>query len=159
MLTDFPVLQVDAVVRRTLITSALVALAAVAVTAVLGQPLAGVGVVLGLAGAVVNHRLFQVSTVRYTTTEGRLRAKPYAGTVASRLGALTLATLVLVYFVRPMGFGMLGGLVAFQALLMMAALRALLRYHRGQLAMPVQPAPSARVEPARTEPDGGQRVD
>jgi len=141
MLTDFPVLQTDAVVKRTLWSSALSAVLALVVAVALGQPLAGVGVLVGLAAAIANHRLFQVSTARYTTSEGRIQAKPYAGTVAIRLGTITLVTLALVYFVRPLGFGMLGGLVAFQAVLMVTALRALVGYHRAQLAAgsPVAP--------------------
>ena len=60
--------------------------------------------------------------------------KPYAGSVAGRLGALTIVAFALLFFVRPMGFGMVGGLVAFQVLLMANALGALWRYQRLQLA-------------------------
>jgi len=152
MLSDFPVLATDAVVKRALWSSAvLVALALVAAVA-LGQPLAGVGVLLGFAAAVANHRLFQVSTARYTTAEGRIQARPYAGTVATRLGTITIVTVLLVYFVRPMGFGMLGGLVAFQAVLMVTALRALVGYHRAALAPGGKLAPSAAVASSPPQP-------
>jgi hypothetical protein len=40
----------------------------------------------------------------------------------------------LLFVVRPMGYGMIGGLVAFQVLLMMNALGALWSYHRRELA-------------------------
>src|ERR1019366_5290693 len=100
----------------------------------LDQPLAGAGVLLGLAGATVNHRLFQVSTARYSNADGRLDRKPYPGSVAARLGALTVIAFALLFLVRPMGFGMVGGLVAFQFLLMANAFGALWRYQRAQLA-------------------------
>jgi ATP synthase I chain len=134
MLADFPVLYVDLIVRRTIASGIVLGVVALLVGAILGQPLAGVGVVLGLAAATVNHRLFQLSTVRYSRSDGHIERKPYAGSVAGRLGAITIVAFALLFFVRPMGFGMIGGLVAFQVLLMANALGALWRYQRLQLA-------------------------
>ena len=134
MLADFPVLYVDVIVRRTLGSCIVLGVVALLASIMLGQPLAGVGVVLGLAGATINHRLFQVSTVRYSSADGHMERKPYAGSVAARLGGLTVIAFALLYFVRPMGFGMVGGLVAFQVLLMANALGALWRYQKLQLA-------------------------
>jgi hypothetical protein len=134
MLADFPVLQVDAVVRRTLGSCAVVAVVAFGLAIAFSQVLAGAGVLIGLGGAVANHRLFQISTARYSTAEGHLQRRPYAGSVLARLGALTAIAVALLYLVRPMGFGMIGGLVAFQVLLMANALGALWRYQRAQLA-------------------------
>jgi hypothetical protein len=136
MLADFPVLYVDAIVRRTLALAIALGVAAVATSSFLGQYLAGIGVVLGLAGATANHRLFQLSTARYSDAEGHLQRKPYFGSVVGRLGALTVVAFGLLYFVRPMGFGMVGGLVAFQFLLMANALGALWRYQHSQLSAP-----------------------
>jgi hypothetical protein len=134
MLADFPVLYVDLIVRRTIASCVVLGVVAVLASIVLGQPLAGVGVLLGLAAATVNHRLFQLSTVRYSSDDGHIARKPYAGSVAGRLGAITIVAFALLFFVRPMGFGMIGGLVAFQVLLMANALGALWRYQRLQLA-------------------------
>ena len=136
MLGDFPVAYVDLIVRRTIGSCIILGVGALVLTALLGQYLAGIGVVLGLAGATVNHRLFQVSTAHYSSAEGHLQRKPYFGSVAARLGALTVVTFGLLYFVRPMGFGMVGGLVAFQLLLMGNALGSLWRYQRAQLSAP-----------------------
>ena len=134
MFTDFPVLYVDVIVRRTIVSCAALAVVALAAGVLLDQPLAGAGVLLGLAWATVNHRLFQVSTARYSNADGHLDRKPYAGSVAARLGALTVIAFALLFLVRPMGFGMVGGLVAFQFLLMANAFGALWRYQRAQLA-------------------------
>jgi hypothetical protein len=136
MLADFPVLYVDAIVRRTLASAIALGVAAVAISSFLGQYLAGLGVVLGLAGATLNHRLFQLSTARYSDAEGHLQRRPYFGSVVGRLGALTVVAFALLYFERPMGFGMVAGLVAFQFLLMANALGALWRYQRAQLSAP-----------------------
>jgi hypothetical protein len=162
MLADFPVLQVDAVVRRTLGSCAVLAVVAFGLTVAFGQVLAGAGVLVGLAGAVANHRLFQISTARYSTPEGHLERKPYTGSVLARLGALTAIAVALLYLARPMGFGMIGGLVAFQVLLMANALGALWRYQRAQLAglSPgaglggAVPAPDPRPEADEGRADG-----
>jgi ATP synthase I chain len=151
MLADFPVLYVDLIVRRTIASCIVLAVVAVLASILLGQPLAGVGVLLGLGAATVNHRLFQLSTVRYSSEDGHIARKPYAGSVAGRLGAITLVAFALLYFVRPMGFGMIGGLVAFQVLLMANALAALWRYQRLQLA---GLAPANGAEPGATEGQG-----
>lgn len=134
MLADFPVLYVDAIVRRTVASCIALAVVAFAGGFLLGEWLAGAGVVLGLGGATLNHRLFQLSTVRHIDNEGHLAKKPYAGSVAARLGAITVVAFALLYVVRPMGFGMIGGLIAFQVLLMANALGALWSYHKRQLA-------------------------
>jgi hypothetical protein len=165
MLTDFPVLYVDVIVRRTIVACAALAVVALAAGVLLGQPLAGVGVVLGLAGATVNHRFFQISTARYSNADGHLQRKPYAGSVAARLGALTIIAFALLFLVRPMGFGMVGGLVAFQGLLMANAFGALWRYQRAQLSG-VAPQGHAmdgtmasgpgQVPPGRPAKDAGQ---
>jgi hypothetical protein len=132
--SDFPVLYVDGIVKRTLGSCIILAVAALGVAFFVGQYLAGAGVVLGLAGATVNQRLFQLSTVRYSTAEGELARKPYFGSVAARLGLLTVVAFALLFLVRPMGFGMVGGLVAFQVLLMANAFGALWHYQRVQLS-------------------------
>ncbi|MGH9105942.1 MAG: hypothetical protein ACRDZX_08920 [Acidimicrobiales bacterium] len=151
MLPDFPVLYVDAIVRRTVASCIALAIVAIAVTLFIGQYLAGAGIVLGLGGATLNHRLFQVSTAHYSSAGGGLRRKPYAGSVAARLGGLTAVAFGLLFFLRPMGFGMVGGLVAFQFLLMANALGALWRYQRQQLSGTV-PAASPAAASASAAP-------
>ncbi len=171
MLADFPVLYVDVIVRRTIVSCIALAVLALVVGFAVGQPLAGIGALLGLAAATANHRVFQVSTVRYSKGDGHMDRRPYVGTVAARLGGITVIAFALLFFVRPMGFGMVGGLVAFQLLLMANALGALWRYQRLQLAglgpvttveadAPDSPAPRAQAElpgtsgPGEVEPNG-----
>ena len=114
------------------------------------SPLAGVGALLGLAAATLNHRVFQVSTVRYSKDDGHMDRRPYVGTVAARLGGITVVAFALLFLVRPMGFGMVGGLVAFQLLLMANALGALWRYQRLQLAG-LGPAVTGRAEAGESQ--------
>ena len=150
MLADFPVLYVDLIVRRTIVSCIALAVVALAIGFVVNQPLAGVGALLGLAAATLNHRVFQVSTVRYSKDDGHMDRRPYVGTVAARLGGITVVAFALLFLVRPMGFGMVGGLVAFQLLLMANALGALWRYQRLQLAG-LGPAVTGRAEAVESQ--------
>ena len=150
MLADFPVLYVDLIVRRTIVSCIALAVVALAIGFVVNQPLAGVGALLGLAAATLNHRVFQVSTVRYSKDDGHMARRPYVGTVAARLGGITVVAFALLFLVRPMGFGMVGGLVAFQLLLMANALGALWRYQRLQLAG-LGPAVTGRAEAGESQ--------
>jgi dipeptide/tripeptide permease len=157
MLADFPVLYVDLIVRRTIVSCIALAIVAIVVGFAVGQPLAGVGALLGLGAATVNHRVFQVSTVRYSKEDGHMDRRPYFGTVAARLGGITVVAFALLFLVRPMGFGMVGGLVAFQLLLMANALGALWRYQRLQLAglgsVASGGAPEGGSQPLRAQAD------
>ena len=119
--------------RRTLQSAIpLVALGVVA-SFVLGQPLVAPGLVVGLALAIANHRVFQASAMRFTTDEGKLVRKPFAGSVALRLGGCTIVAFGLLYLVEPMGWGVVASLAAFQFVLLFQALIALLKYQKTQV--------------------------
>lgn len=132
MFAGFPLIEVDAVVRRTLRSCVVVAAIGIVAAIEFGRPLVAPGIVIGMTLALVNHRLFQMSALRYTTSEGAISRRPFAGATLARLGGSTAVALVLVVFVRPMGWGVIGGLVAFQLILMVNAMVALLNYQRRQ---------------------------
>ena len=89
MLTAFPIKEVERVVRRTAYASIAMGLVLAAIAIVLGQPWFAPGIAVGLGLAVANHRVFQSSAMRFTTPEGVISRKPFAGSVALRLGACT----------------------------------------------------------------------
>lgn len=132
MFAGFPVAEVERVVRRTVYVAAALAVAAIGASLAFGQLLVGVGAVLGLALGVLNNRLFTASAARLTTQGGSLQKKPFAASVLGRLGAVTLVAIGLMVLDRPLGWGAIAGLVAFQAVLMVVAGRAVVRYQRGQ---------------------------
>lgn len=133
MITNFPITHVDQILRRTLWSALGCVVVGITAAIVLGYPLVAPGLVLGLGMAVLNHRIFQASAVRFTTTEGVVARKPFAGSVLLRLGACTAVALVLLVFVAPMGWGVIGALAAFQGLLLLNAIVALVRYQREAL--------------------------
>ena len=102
------------------------------VAIVLGPPLVAPGIVIGLVMALLNHRVFQASAMRFTTGEGKIQRKPFAGSVFLRLGACTAVAIGLLIFVQPMGWGVVGGLAVFQALLLINSIVALIAYQRSE---------------------------
>ena len=136
MFTTFPVAEIDSVVRRTLRSAAVAGVLGVVIAIVAGQPLVAPGLALGLVLAVLNHRVFQASAMRFTTPEGVVDRRPFAGSVFLRLGACTAVTIVTLIFIQPMGWGVIGGLALFQLLMLLNALIALLRYQRSQVKGP-----------------------
>jgi hypothetical protein len=139
LLTAFPLTEIDRVVRRTVYSTIGVGAVGAAVAVLVGQPFFAPGIALGVALAVVNHRVFQSSALRFTTPEGVISRKPFAGSVALRLGACTAVAIGLLIVERPMGWGVVAGLAMFQALLLVNALVSLIHYQRqdiGSLGSP-----------------------
>ncbi len=132
LFTSFPVNGVDKVLHRTIFSSAGVVIVGAIVAIVLGQPLVAPGLLLGFVMALVNHRVFQASAMRFTSEEGTVRRKPFAGSVFLRLGACTVVAVVLLVLVRPVGWGVVGGLAVFQALMLFNAVVALIGYQRAE---------------------------
>lgn len=130
MIPNFPITQVDRIVRRTLVSSGAIGVVAIVAAIVLGYPLVAPGVVLGLVMAVLNHRVFQSSAMRYIDTEGTIQRKPFAGSVFLRLGVCTVVAVALLVWLRPAGWGVIGGLALFQALMLLNSIVALIGYQR-----------------------------
>jgi hypothetical protein len=128
--TAFPVTEVDAVIRRTLRSALGLGILAVGAGIALGQALVGPGVIVGLGLGIFNNRLFQLSAARFTTEEGKVVRKPFASSVAVRLGLCTAVALLLVWLVPPLGWGVIGGLAAYQLLLLVNSLGALVAWQR-----------------------------
>jgi hypothetical protein len=129
---SLPVLGVDRIVRRTLFSAAAMALVLAGVAILLGQPLIAPGLLLGLAMALVNHRVFQASALRFIDPEGSVRRKPFAGSVALRLGACTAVAVLALVLARPVGWGIIGGLAVFQAAMLVNAIVALIGYQKAE---------------------------
>ncbi len=134
MLTNFPITQVDSILRRTLWSCAGFVVLGITASIVLGAPMVAPGLVIGLGMAVVNHRLFQSSALRFINEEGVVQRKPFAGSVLFRLGMCTAVALALLVLVQPMGWGVIAALAAFQFLLLINAIAALVRYQREGLS-------------------------
>ena len=130
MLTAFPLSEIERVVRRTALTAIGLGVIASITAELIGQPYFVTGMALGLIMAIANHRVFQSSAMRFTSPEGLVNRKPFAGSVALRLGLCTFVAIGLLIVEQPVGWGVIGGLALFQATMLGHAVIALLRYQR-----------------------------
>lgn len=104
--------------KRSLVLAMPIGALALVALALLGHPLAGLFVVLGLAFGVLNTWLMQRSVVRY----GERRSKGgFVGGMVGRLFLLTAAALGAVSLVRPDGIGLLAGMAIFQVIVLLGA--------------------------------------
>lgn len=130
MLTAFPLSEIERVVRRTAIAAIIIATIGAVAAVILGQPYVVPGLGLGLGLALANHRVFQSSAMRFTTPDGVVNRKPFAGSVALRLGVCTIVAIGLLIVEQPVGWGVVAGLALFQATMLGNAIVAIFKFQR-----------------------------
>jgi hypothetical protein len=135
LLTAIPIAEVERIVRRTAISAIVIGVIIAGIALLMGQPFFVPGLAIGLALAIANHRVFQSSALRFTTPEGELHRKPFAGSVALRLGGCTAVAIGLLILSRPVGWGVITGLALFQLSMLGATIVALLRFQRRGAAL------------------------
>ncbi len=113
--------------RRSALISIPLGVAAVALLGVLGHPLAGVLVWVGLALGALNSYLVQRSVVRYAAGGDGNPKRRFVGGVLARLAVITVIALGLCVLLLPDGLGVVGGLAAFQILMLVSASMPLIR--------------------------------
>jgi len=121
--------QISAVARRSALVAVGIGAAAVVGLGLLGYALLGIGICVGLALALGNLRLISRATVKASTSGRPETRRPLALNTLGRLGLVTVVALGLVALSRPLGFGTLLGLAAFQFTLLANIVVALL--HEG----------------------------
>jgi hypothetical protein len=139
LLTAFPLSEIDRVVRRTAFSAIAAGVVVTGIAILLGQPYFAPGMAIGLALAIANHRVFQSSALRFTTTDGVVARKPFAGSVALRLGVCTGIAVGLLVLKPPVGWGVIVALALFQASMLFNAIISLLKYQRQEMS--TGPAP------------------
>jgi hypothetical protein len=135
LLTAIPIAEVERIVRRTAISAIVVCTILAGLAMLLGQPYFVPGLAVGLVLAIANHRVFQSSALRFTTPEGELHRKTFAGSVALRLGGCTVVAIGLLILNQPVGWGVVTALVVFQLSMMGATIVSLLRLQRRGAAL------------------------
>jgi Na+-driven multidrug efflux pump len=130
LLTAFPLSEIERVVRRTVIAAIAAGVVVGGLAVLLGQPLVVPGLAVGMTLAIGNHRVFQSSAMRFTTPEGVVNRKPFAGSVALRLGVCTAVAIGLLIIAQPVGWGVVIALALFQATMLFTAVIALIRFQR-----------------------------
>jgi hypothetical protein len=129
----FSLPDVARVGRRTMVSALVVAVLVLALALVLDAPLVGLGAVIGIGLGVLNFRMITASVVRVGRQPGSNKRRPLAMNTFTRLGAISVVTLGLLFLSFQLGFGVLGGLALFQVLLLVNTARAM--YVAGQQAL------------------------
>lgn len=123
--------QTVANLRRSILVAVPLGIVGIALTALVGHPLAGVFVCMGLALGALNSWLLQRSVARFAGSGAGQGRRRFVGGVFSRLGLFTLAALAVALLVRPDGVGVVAGLAVFQVLMLASASMPLIRELRG----------------------------
>jgi hypothetical protein len=117
LLSSFSVLQISRVARRTALTAVAAGVVALGICAVVGYPIAGAGVCIGLALALGNFRFTGSAAAKAVATENVGR-RPLALNTLARLGVVTVVAVGLLLLQVQLGFGTLIGLAIFQFIML-----------------------------------------
>jgi hypothetical protein len=123
---QLPLIELNAVLRRSYIVAAAVGGGGLILTSLLGFPLVGLGLIAGLALGAVNSRIQRVSMARYVGDAGPQKTVFMASSLV-RLGAITGVAIVVIVVARQIGWGMVFGLALFQFVVLASTARTLLK--------------------------------
>jgi len=125
-----PLLDMGRRYRLVLIASPVVGLIGLVVLIVLGYPIAGAALCVGLAMGFVNSRMVIAQAAKFMGTENASKRAFTVGAL-QRLAVLTVVAMLIAYSFKPQGFAVFIGLAVFQLLLMGTTTSAMLRELRG----------------------------
>ena len=106
--------------RRSVLISCALAVAAIAGTSAIGHPLMGIFGAVGLGLGAVNNWMLQRSVVAYGMTVDTTKKKFRRG-VMGRLGAVTVIALAIAVIDHPDGLGAVVGMAVFHAVMLIGA--------------------------------------
>lgn len=122
---QFSLLEITLILRRTALVGAALGIVALVVSGLLGHLLIGAGACIGLALGLLNIRLVTMSVARAgANKEGKIR-RVIASNTLLRLGVTTGIIFALVFTVRDLGMGALGGVALFYFVFLGNVMRAL----------------------------------
>ncbi len=107
------------VLRRTTVSALIVGGGAVIVALFVSSPLAAVGIVVGLAMAIVNLRFLDAGVAKVQTkgeTNKKVLRRAMGTKSVTRLGVITVIAIGLLFLNGALGIGTVIGLVIFQLL-------------------------------------------
>lgn len=125
--SQFSLPQISTVARRTALTASAVGTVGLVLLLLLGNPLAGLGLCLGMVMALGNFRLISAATAKASTTGREDNRRPLAMNTLGRLAVISAVALGVTFLSRSLGFGTLVGLALFQFILLANVVVAMLR--------------------------------
>ena len=126
MFAQLPLIELNAVLRRSYVVAGAVGGGGLILTFLLGFPLVGLGLIAGLALGALNSRMARTSMARYVGDAGPQKTVFMASSLV-RLGAITGVAIVVIVVARQIGWGMVFGLALFQFVVLASTARTLLK--------------------------------
>jgi hypothetical protein len=111
--------------RRTVASSLVVGVAALVAAFSFGHLLIGVGACIGLGLGILNFRMIGQSVDKVTAMDVDNPKRPLAVNTLGRMGIITVVAFGLLLINKSLGFGVLGGLAAFQIILIANVARSM----------------------------------
>jgi hypothetical protein len=121
----FSLPSIPDVSRRTVAAALVIGVAALVAAFSFGHLLVGVGACIGLGMGTLNFRLVGVSVDKVAAMDVDNPKRPLAVNTFGRMGVITVIALGLCFLSKPLGFGVLGGLAAFQIILIANVARSM----------------------------------
>jgi hypothetical protein len=116
-LSDLEGTALAKVLRRTVVSALIAGGGAIIVALFVSEPLAAVGIVLGLGMAVLNFRFLDAGVAKVQTkgeTDRKVLRRALGTKTVTRLGVITVIAVGLLFLNGPLGIGSVIGLVIFQ---------------------------------------------
>ena len=123
---QLPLPEITRVLRRAAFGGIGIGVVALALSAILGHVLVGLGACIGLALGIVNIRLVTASVARINASPVERPKRVLASQTLSRLAITTAVVIGLLFASLQLGFGTAGGLAAFYFVLLVNLVRAIL---------------------------------
>ncbi len=125
MFAHFSLPNLPEVSRRTVTSSLVVGVAALVAAFSFGHLLIGVGACIGLGLGILNFRMIGQSVDKVTAMDVDNPKRPLAVNTLGRMGIITVVAFGLLLINKSLGFGVLGGLAAFQIILIANVARSM----------------------------------
>jgi hypothetical protein len=135
MFDKFSLPDLARVSRRTVFGALIVGVVGFVITIVLNAPLVGLGLCVGLALGLVNFRMVQRSVAKVGARGDDNHRRPLAMNTLARLAVVSVIALGLLFVSFDLGLGVMGGLAAFEFLLLLNVARSMMKMGVGLLAV------------------------
>jgi hypothetical protein len=127
VLGQFQLPEISRMLRRTVFAATGVGVVALVVLSLVGYPLAGLGVCVGIALGLVNIRVVMTTAARLNASGTTEVKRPLAMNTLARLALTTVVAVVLAVVNLRLGMGVIGGVAVFYLLFVVSLVVALLR--------------------------------
>jgi hypothetical protein len=135
MFDRFSLPDLARVSKRTVVGALMLGIVGLVVSLLLSAPLVGLGLCVGLALGIFNFRLVQRAVARAGARAQQSVRRPLALNTLGRLALVSVIALGLLFVSFDLGLGVMGGLAAFEFLLLFNVARSMMHMGGGLLSV------------------------